>query len=117
MKFQIIVKEKEVILGEKVVAATSILQRLKGLMFQKSFENFDGMIISPCNSIHTFFMKMPIHVIFLNKFNRVIKVYKNLKPWRITPIFFSAEKVLELSIKRDISVLEVGDYVEVICLN
>ena len=86
-------------------------------MFQSSFEHFDGMIIIPCNSIHTFFMKMPIHAIFLDKMDRVVKIYENLRPWKTTPVFFNAKKVLEISVKRDISNLKEGDYLEVICLS
>lgn len=113
--FKVIVKEKEIILGEKVIEANSLLKRLQGLMFQSSFQNFDGIVINPCNSIHTFFMRMSIHAIFLDKRNKVVKIYECLRPWRITPIFFKAKKVLEISSKRNISALEEGDYIKMIC--
>ncbi|MCY4644880.1 MAG: DUF192 domain-containing protein [Bacteriovoracales bacterium] len=115
--FRVIVKKKNIILGEKVVEATSFIKRLCGLMFQSSFTKFDGMMIAPCNSIHTFFMKMPIHAIFLDKYNRIVKIYEYLVPWRITRIIFKAEKVLEISTQKNISNLKEGDLVEVICLS
>ena len=111
--FKVVVKGKEIILGEKVIEARSMLERLQGLMFKNSFEGFDGMIITPCCSIHTFFMKMSIHAIFLDKMNRVVKIYEGLGPWRVTPIFFNAQKVLEISTEKDISSLKEGDYIEV----
>ena len=111
--FKVIVKGKEIILGEQVIEARSMFERLRGLMFKNSFEGFDGMMIAPCRSIHTFFMKMSIHVIFLNKMNRVLKIYEDLGPWRVTPIFFNAQKVLEISTEKDISSLEEGDYIDV----
>ena len=117
MIFKIVVKEKRIILGEKIVEARSFGKRLKGLMGQSSFKDFDGMMITPCHSIHTFFMKMTIHAIFLDKLNRVVKIYENLNPWKVTPIFFKAEKVLEISSKKNISSLREGDSLEVICLS
>ena len=111
--FKVIVKGKDIVLGEKVIEARSLLERLRGLMFQSSFKGLDGMMIIPCSSIHTFFMKMSIHAIFLDKMNRVIKIYENLGPWRVTAIFFNAQKVLEISSEKNISSLEEGDYIEV----
>ena len=112
---KIIVKEKNIILGESIIEARSLFDRIKGLMFKKDFVNFDGMMLLHCNSIHTFFMKMPIHAIFLSNDNKIIKIYQNLKPWRITPMIFKARKVLEISTKKNISSVEPGDFLEVIC--
>ena len=55
------------IVCSKVKLANNIYDRLLGLMFKKQLNNFDGLLIKPCNSIHTFFMKMNIDVIFLEK--------------------------------------------------
>ena len=43
-----------------------------------------------------FFMQFPIDVIFLSRDNEIIKIYKNLKPWRISSIIRSAVCVIEL---------------------
>ena len=115
--FKVIVRERNITLGENVVEAKTLCHRLKGLMGQSSFRDFDGMIIAPCNSIHTFFMRMSIHAIFLDELNKVVKIYQNLRPWRVTPILFKAEKVLEISNKKNISSLQEGDVLEVICLS
>ena len=117
MVLKIVARDKDITLGENIIEAKSFIVRLKGLMFQNSFKGFDGMMIVPCNSIHTFFMRMSIHAIFLDKLNRVVKIYNNLKPWRITPIFLKAEKVLEISAEKEILELKEGDQLEVICLN
>jgi uncharacterized membrane protein (UPF0127 family) len=49
-----------------------------------------------CNSIHTAFMKFPIDVLFVDKDLKVVSVYENLKPWRITRLHFRASSVIEL---------------------
>ena len=54
--------------------------KFKGLMFKKNF-NY-GLKIK-CNGIHTFFMKEKIDVILTDKNNKILYIYKNLKPNRI----------------------------------
>ena len=71
--------------------------RMKGLLGKTSMEQNYGLWISPCRSIHTFFMKFPIDVIFLSSSNQVVKLINNMKPFRLSPIVFSAKSVLELS--------------------
>jgi uncharacterized protein len=41
------------------------------------------MIIAPCSSIHTFFMRFPIDVVFAGRDGRVVKVYHDLPAWRV----------------------------------
>ena len=49
-------------------------------MFQK---DFDYILKFKANGIHTFFMKKNIDVIFTDKNNKILYIYKNLKPNRI----------------------------------
>lgn len=76
--------------------AQTMIDRMIGLMGKENMNGFDGLLIKPCNSIHTFFMRFPIDVIFLTKEFKVVKVVENLKPWRMTGIYFSSAQVLEL---------------------
>ncbi len=55
-----------------------------------------GLLISPCNSIHTFFMKIDIDVLFLTKDFTVVDVVHSLVPWRVSKYYPSAKQVLEL---------------------
>ena len=75
---------------EKVKVAKSFKDRLIGLMFAKSLGEYNGLLISPCRSIHTFFMRMSIDVIFLDKNYKIIKIIRRMKPWRVTGIYFRA---------------------------
>ena len=54
--------------------------RLMGNMFKKEIID---MCFPRCNSIHTFFMLKPIDVYMTDKNNKILFVYKNLKPYRI----------------------------------
>ena len=61
---------------------TNFFKRLKGFMFQTKPITI-GKRFPKCNSIHTFFMFQRIDVIMTDKNNKIIKIYSNLKPWKI----------------------------------
>jgi uncharacterized membrane protein (UPF0127 family) len=76
--------------------ARSPWSRFMGLMGRPRLEPGKGMWLEPANSIHMFFMRFAIDVLFLDRQRRVKKVMLNLKPWRISPIVFGARSVVEL---------------------
>ncbi len=113
-----ICKNKNMTIGERIFIASTFLERLKGLMFDRSLgEDFDGMLIKQCNSIHTFFMNYNIDVLFLNKNLKVIKIIRGIKPWRMTKVYFSANQVLELKGGSLSSNIVEGDLLEEICIS
>lgn len=117
MKVLTIKKKNGEIICHKCVLANSFFERAKGLMFSQLVpEGGDGMLIHPCRSIHTFFMNYGLHIIFLDDKYKVIKVIKNLSPWRMTGIYFRATQVLEIKEDRDVNVA-VGEQLEVLCIN
>jgi uncharacterized membrane protein (UPF0127 family) len=96
MAIKIINKTKDTILAENAVLADTFFKRIKGLIGRKEFTKGEALILEPCNSIHTFFMRFPIDVLFVDKDNRIIKAIISLKPFRLTPIYFKANLVVEL---------------------
>ncbi len=76
--------------------ADNFFSRFIGLMGKKSLSEGMGLMIMPCNSIHCFFMRFPIDAMFLDENNRVLRMYSELKPWRVTGIVRNARKVIEL---------------------
>jgi len=73
----------------------TFFERSRGLLGRVSMMRTEGLLIEPCNSIHTFFMLFSIDVVFLDKNNQVIKIIHNLKPFRHAGAF-RATAVLEL---------------------
>jgi uncharacterized membrane protein (UPF0127 family) len=69
---------------------------MKGLLGRKSLAEGEGILILPAPSIHTFFMRFPIDVVFLSKEGEVLKVAENVRPWRARSCR-GAHSVLELS--------------------
>ena len=70
--------------------------RMKGLLGASSFPLNEALIITRCQSIHMFFMKFPIDVIFCDRQNKVIGLCERLKPFCLSPIFFKASYAIEL---------------------
>lgn len=64
--------------------ANNFLKKLIGLIFKKKI-NY-GLIIPKCNSIHTFFMKSNIDVIFYNNDNMILKIFINVPKNKIIGI-------------------------------
>ena len=91
-------------LAARVTKADDAASRSKGLLGRESLDADEGMWILqppmarfvPCPTIHTFFMKFPIDVLFLDGGLRVRRVLENLKPWRLSPWVLAAHSVLEL---------------------
>ncbi len=77
-----------------VFIADSFSKRLIGYMFRKR-PHYDALLLKPCNSIHTFFMKFNIDVLFLNEDMRIIKKIENLKPGQVVTKIMGAKIVIE----------------------
>jgi len=75
-----LVYESEIV-AEMFIADTFI-KRFLGFMFRKT-PHHEAILIKPCNSIHTFFMRFPIDVLFLNENMEVIKKIEGMKPGKV----------------------------------
>lgn len=105
------------IICKQAYIADAFYERLKGLMFSKSFPYGDGLLIKKCHSIHTCFMYYSIDVLFLDENYKIVKIIRNLAPFKVTNIYFKASQVLEISgghLTREIC---PGDQLEAVCIN
>ena len=87
---------KGCIIAGNIITANTFLSRFIGLMGRKELPEGHGLLITPCNSIHMFFMKFPIDAVFLDKRNTVVFIIENIMPWQISKIIYNASSVLEL---------------------
>jgi hypothetical protein len=62
------------------------------------FRRGQGLWISPSRGVHTFAMRFPIDVVYLDRERFVVHVEEELKPWRLAAIRIQATSVLELPI-------------------
>jgi hypothetical protein len=76
------------------VADTSETRRT-GLLKHERLEPGTGLWIVPCESVHTFFMKFPIDLVYVGKDKKVRKVRHAVPAWRMS-MCLSARSILEL---------------------
>ncbi|HEX5417205.1 MAG TPA: DUF192 domain-containing protein [Chloroflexota bacterium] len=84
------------VLAERVTSANSFFARFRGLMLAETLPVGDGLLLAGDNSIHTFFMRFPIDVVFLDRQQRVVHLMHRVAPWRVSKIVWRARAVLEL---------------------
>lgn len=96
MPLRIINKTRGTLLADRAEEATRGLQRLKGLLGRRELPVGEGLLITPCNSIHMFFMRFAIDALFLDAEGTVVKLFAALPPWQATWIYPKARSVLEL---------------------
>src|ERR1700739_783910 len=82
-------------LADKLEVAGSGPKRSKGLLGRKGLGPGEGLWIIPCEAVHTFFMKFPIDLVYLDRKHRVKKTSANVPAWRLSACL-SAHSVLEL---------------------
>ncbi len=83
--------------AQPLEVASGFLARGLGLMFRRGLPAGGGLLIHGCNGIHMMFMRFPIDAVFLDKSNRVVKVYYALRPWiGLVPLVWKADRVAEL---------------------
>ncbi|HCO18668.1 MAG TPA: hypothetical protein DIT39_03530 [Tissierellales bacterium] len=112
MEYSLVVNG-EVIL-DKLKLADNYSKRLKGLLGRSSLTSGEGLIIRPCNSIHTYRMKFAIDVLYIDKKNIVLKVVDSIKPDRLGPLILKSAYVIEASAGAFRGRVKEGDRVHIV---
>jgi uncharacterized protein len=77
-------------------AATTVFTRFMGLMGRESLLDGEGLIIRPCNSIHSFFMRFPFDAVFVDGDDRAVHLVHEMRGRRGTRLVRGAKYVVEL---------------------
>jgi hypothetical protein len=93
---QVVNCTRQTVLAGTLEVAASGKQRRKGLLGRAALAADEGLWIVPCESVHTFFMRFAIDLVYLDRRNRVRKVRSAVLPWRLSACL-SAHSVLELA--------------------
>ena len=93
---KIINQTRNIILADKARSADSFLSRLVGLLNCSGLGQGEALVLSPSNSIHSFFMRFTFDAIFLNRDQKVIALIPKFKPFRISQVYFAAITTIEL---------------------
>jgi uncharacterized membrane protein (UPF0127 family) len=82
-------------IGDDIDTAETSAQRRTGLLKHRKLDEGAGLWIIPCEAVHTFFMKFPIDLIYLDREHRVRATVRELVPWRFS-MCLPAHSILEL---------------------
>jgi uncharacterized membrane protein (UPF0127 family) len=106
-------KTRSIFLMQQGKVANTVWSRFVGLMGKKSLAPAEGLVIIPNNSVHMFFMRFPLDIIFVDKAHQIVHISHNLKPWRISKIVGKAHYVIELpAYTARQTATEIGDLIE-----
>jgi uncharacterized membrane protein (UPF0127 family) len=91
-------RTRQAYLATQLCVAGTHWTRFRGLMATDAadFRTGQGLWIVPCRGVHTFAMRFPIDVIYLDDQKVIVHLEKHLKPWRVGPVRMQAATVLEL---------------------
>jgi uncharacterized membrane protein (UPF0127 family) len=78
------------------IQANTFWKRLCGLLPYKALPPGEGMLITPCKSVHTFCMRFPIDVLYLNQALQVVALFEDVPAGKTLPYHKAAHYVLEL---------------------
>ena len=95
MKFRVQNLTRGTLLGGEVQSAESSAERRTGLLKHTHLAEGAGLWIVPCEAVHTFFMKFPLDLVYLDRRRRVKAVVRGVKPWRFS-MCLPAHSVIEL---------------------
>src|SRR5919106_6311089 len=70
------------IVCERTSVADSPFTPLKGLLGRDGLERGEGLLLRPASSVHTWFMRFPIDVVWLDRELVVVGIADELDPWR-----------------------------------
>jgi uncharacterized membrane protein (UPF0127 family) len=56
---------------------------MRGLLGREKLDPGSGMLLTPEPSVHMFFMRFPIDVVFLDRDWKVVGIRHELRPWRV----------------------------------
>lgn len=109
-KLRIVNSTRGTLVGESIRVAETGLTRIVGLLGESDLPPGDGLLIVPSQGVHTVGMRFAIDVAILDGQWNVIAIKRDLRPFRMTRLFWKAAAVLELrSGSLESSSTSVGD--------
>lgn len=85
-------------LGAAIAVAGTSTSRAKGLLGRDSLASGEGLLFKNCSSLHTFFMRFPIDIIFADKNGRVLKIAESVGPFRLVAAPLRSHYAIELPV-------------------
>ena len=106
------------VLCARLENAGGVAGQSKGLLGRDGLEPGAGMLFensrfTPMMWMHMFFMRFTIDIVFLSRGDKVIRISRQLRPWRVSAMVFGARRALELEAgAAEKSSTQVGDQIK-----
>jgi len=94
-KLRIHNQSRDTLVADRADIADTSAKRRTGLLKHTGLAPGEGLWIVPCESVHTFFMKFAIDLVYLDRAHKVKKVRHAVVPWRMSACL-SAHSIIEL---------------------
>jgi len=112
-KLQMISLDSKRIVVDELQVADSFWSRFVGLQFRRELPVGHGLLLMPCRSIHTCWMRFAIDVIFLDAQYTVLDIRHSLRPWR-TAASKTGRPQATLEVAAGTSQLTIGERLQVV---
>ena len=97
MKYRLRNLTRGTVVGDAIDIADTSAKRRTGLLKHTGLNAGEGLWIVPCESVHTFFMKFALDLVYLDRRHVVRKAVTNVVPWRMS-VCLSAHPIVELPV-------------------
>jgi uncharacterized protein len=95
VRMQVLNVTRQTYLATRMEVADSGPKRNKGLLGRESLAPGEGLWIVPCEAVHTFAMRFPIDLVYLDRDHRIKKLRNAVAPWRLSGCL-TAHSIIEL---------------------
>jgi uncharacterized membrane protein (UPF0127 family) len=95
-RVRVVNSSRGLVLAEDAELADNLWSRFWGLMGRASLAPGGGLVLRPGGGIHTFFMRLPLDVLHVDRRGRVTHVVRGIKPWRLGPQWVGGALAVEL---------------------
>ena len=69
--------------GILVEIARSVRTRLRGWLGRREAPVGRGLWLMPCDAVHTFAMRFPVDLVFVDAAGRILRIDRRVPPWRV----------------------------------
>jgi hypothetical protein len=97
-ELRILNRTRGTVVGSRVKVADTWWGRLRGYLGRRRPVDGEGLLLVPCNGIHTYGMTFPLDVLFLDNGGRVVRSSRHVRPWQPPLRVQSARYVLEVPV-------------------
>jgi uncharacterized membrane protein (UPF0127 family) len=110
---QVLNQSRGTVVADRAAEAATPWSRMRGLLGRKGLDAGEGLVIRPCQGVHTFWMAFPIDVLHVGRDGAVRKILPAMPPNRMGPVDFGCSYVVELPAgAAERAGVQVGDHLE-----